>query len=82
MSREPILRITDDESRALHLCAQSLTNAAIAHEMAISKWTARNHLLRLSMLLNAPSRVGLVVLAHQHGLVDLDKIRVKRRVIK
>ncbi|MDQ6817233.1 MAG: response regulator transcription factor [Actinomycetota bacterium] len=61
--------LTVREREVLGLIATGLTNAEIAHELHLSPLTAKTHVSRILMKLDARDRVQLVVMAYQTGLV-------------
>ena len=61
--------LTDRERQVVALVAQGLTNAEIAEELVLSPATARTHVSRAMVKLNARDRAQLVVFAYQSGLV-------------
>jgi DNA-binding NarL/FixJ family response regulator len=61
--------LTDREREVVALVAQGLTNAEIAEELVLSPATARTHVSRAMIKLNARDRAQLVVFAYQSGLV-------------
>ena len=61
--------LTDREREVVTLVAQGLTNDEIAGELVVSPATARTHVSRAMIKLNARDRAQLVVFAYQSGLV-------------
>jgi DNA-binding NarL/FixJ family response regulator len=61
--------LTDREREVLALVATGLSNDEIAEELVISPATARTHVSRTMVKLNARDRAQLVVLAYESGLV-------------
>jgi len=61
--------LTDREREVVALVAQGMTNAEIAEELVLSPATARTHVSRAMIKLNARDRAQLVVFAYQSGLV-------------
>ncbi len=61
--------LTDREREVVALVARGLTNAEIAEELVVSPATARTHVSRAMIKLNARDRAQLVVFAYQSGLV-------------
>jgi DNA-binding NarL/FixJ family response regulator len=70
-SRTPHPRLhtlTDREREAMRLAAEGLSNDEIAVRLRISTATARTHVSRAMVKLNARDRAQLVVFAYQSGL--------------
>ncbi len=66
----PTMRVlTEREREVVALVAQGLTNEEIAVELVISPATARTHVSRAMVKLQARDRAQLVVFAYQSGLV-------------
>lgn len=61
--------LTDREREVVALVARGLNNDEIAEELYVSPATARTHVSRAMMKLNARDRAQLVVLAYESGLV-------------
>ena len=61
--------LTDREREVVGLVAQGMTNSEIAEELVLSPATARTHVSRAMIKLNARDRAQLVVFAYQSGLV-------------
>jgi DNA-binding NarL/FixJ family response regulator len=61
--------LTDREREVVALVAQGLTNDEIAAELTLSPATARTHVSRAMVKLQARDRAQLVVFAYQSGLV-------------
>jgi DNA-binding NarL/FixJ family response regulator len=61
--------LTDREREVVALVAAGLSNEEIAHELYVSPATARTHVSRAMIKLNARDRAQLVVLAYESGLV-------------
>ena len=61
--------LTDREREVVALAAQGLTNEEIGHELVVSPATARTHVSRAMVKLQARDRAQLVVFAYQSGLV-------------
>jgi DNA-binding NarL/FixJ family response regulator len=66
---EELDELTDREREVMALVAKGLTNDEIAEELVVSPATARTHVGRAMMKLNAHDRAQLVVLAYETGLV-------------
>ncbi len=62
--------LTAREREVLGLIAAGLTNAEIAKELHLSPLTAKTHVSRILMKLDARDRVQLVVMAYQSGLIQ------------
>jgi DNA-binding NarL/FixJ family response regulator len=63
-----IRSLTDREREVMTLVAEGLTNDEIAERLVISPATARTHVSRAMVKLNARDRAQLVVFAYQSGL--------------
>ncbi|MEA3502614.1 MAG: response regulator transcription factor [Actinomycetota bacterium] len=61
--------LTDREREVMALVAQGMSNEEIADDLYISPKTAKTHVSRSMMKLNARDRAQLVVIAYQTGLV-------------
>jgi DNA-binding NarL/FixJ family response regulator len=68
-ARDVLDVLTDREREVAALVAAGLTNEEIADELVISPATARTHVSRAMVKLNARDRAQLVVLAYESGLV-------------
>ena len=62
--------LTDREREVVGLVAQGMTNEEIAAALIMSPATARTHVSRAMIKLNARDRAQLVVFAYQSGLVQ------------
>lgn len=62
--------LTDREREVLTLVGQGLTNAELAKELFISPATAKTHVSRIMMKLEAHDRAQLVIDAYESGLVS------------
>jgi len=62
-------QLTPREHEVLTLIAHGLSNHEIAEELHLSPLTAKTHVSRILMKLNARDRVQLVVLAYHNGLI-------------
>ncbi len=61
--------VTDREREVLILVARGLTNSELAEHLHVSPATAKTHVSRLLMKLNARDRTQLVIVAYETGLV-------------
>jgi DNA-binding NarL/FixJ family response regulator len=61
--------LTDRELEVLALVARGLSNAEIAQHLYVSPATAKTHVARLLMKLDARDRAQLIVVAYESGLV-------------
>ena len=61
--------LTDREREVVALVAGGLSNEEIARELVVSPATARTHVSRAMVKLNARDRAQLVVMAYESGLV-------------
>lgn len=66
-----LAELTNREREAVALVAQGLSNGQIANRMVISPVTAKTHINRAMVKLQARDRAQLVVLAYESGLVTL-----------
>ncbi|NUS44073.1 MAG: response regulator transcription factor [Mycobacteriaceae bacterium] len=64
-----LAELTDREREVMALVAEGLTNAEIAERLFMSPATARTHVGRILMKLNARDRTQLVVMAYESGVV-------------
>ena len=65
----PLEELTPREREVLALVGQGLSNGEIAERLVLSPLTAKTHVARLFMKLDARDRAQLVVLAYETGLV-------------
>jgi DNA-binding NarL/FixJ family response regulator len=61
-------QLTPREHEVLALVARGLSNHEIANELHLSPLTAKTHVSRILMKLNARDRIQLVILAYENGL--------------
>ena len=66
---EPLRVLTDRELEVCTLIAQGLSNDAICTELVLSEATVKTHVNRILAKLGGISRVQVVVLAYETGLV-------------
>jgi DNA-binding NarL/FixJ family response regulator len=69
LADDALARLTDREREVMALAAQGLSNVEIGQRLNLSPATARTHVGRAMVKLNARDRAQLVVLAYQSGLV-------------
>lgn len=62
-------QLTPREHEVLALVARGLSNHEIAQELHLSPLTAKTHVSRILMKLNARDRIQLVILAYENGLI-------------
>jgi DNA-binding NarL/FixJ family response regulator len=62
-------QLTPREHEVLALVARGLSNHEIAEELHLSPLTAKTHVSRILMKLNARDRIQLVILAYENGLI-------------
>ncbi len=62
--------LTEREREVMRLVVRGLSNAEIRHELYLSEPTVKTHVGRILMKLGVRSRVQLVVLAYERGLVE------------
>jgi DNA-binding NarL/FixJ family response regulator len=68
--------LTEREVEVLTLVARGLSNAEIAQQLYVSPATAKTHVARLLMKLDARDRAQLIIVAYESGLIEP---RVRRR---
>jgi len=61
--------LTDREVEVLELVARGLSNAEIAERLYVSPATAKTHVARLLMKLDARDRAQLIIVAYESGLI-------------
>jgi len=61
--------LTDREREVLVLVARGLSNSEIAERLFVTPATAKTHVARLLMKLDARDRAQLIVIAYESGLV-------------
>lgn len=64
--------LTRREREVVSLVAQGLSNDEIAERLFVSPLTAKTHVNRAMIKLDARDRAQLVVVAYQSGLVSAD----------
>ncbi|MEO7001132.1 MAG: response regulator transcription factor [Ktedonobacterales bacterium] len=69
MNQERLAALTDREREVMALVAWGLSNEEIGQRLAMSPATAKTHVSRAMLKLDARDRAQLVVLAYQSGLV-------------
>lgn len=65
---QPFPQLTDREREVLHHVARGLDNTAIAHRLALSPKTVRNHLSHILVKLQVSDRGQAIVRAREQGL--------------
>jgi NarL family two-component system response regulator LiaR len=68
----PDFDITDRELDALRYMVKGLSNAEIAQQLQISRFTVKNHISSIFSKLDVASRTEAATLAIQHHLVELE----------
>lgn len=68
--RKDLDRLTEREVEVLRLVAKGLSNQEIGDELFVSPATAKTHVSRLLMKLDARDRAQLIVIAYESGLVE------------
>lgn len=68
----PEFDITDRELDVLRFMVKGLSNAEIAQQLQISRFTVKNHISSIFSKLNVASRTEASTLAIQHHLVELE----------
>jgi DNA-binding NarL/FixJ family response regulator len=69
-NHDGIDELTAREREVLGLIATGLTNAEIAQKLQLSPLTAKTHVSRILMKLQARDRVQLVIIAYQTGIAE------------
>jgi DNA-binding NarL/FixJ family response regulator len=67
---DSLASLTEREREVLTLVARGLSNQEIGEQLYVSAATAKTHVSRLLMKLDARDRTQLVVLAYESGLVE------------
>jgi DNA-binding NarL/FixJ family response regulator len=62
-------RLTPREREVVGLVARGLTNAQIAAELVLGESTVKTHVASILAKLEVHDRVGIVIIAYQHGMV-------------
>ena len=62
--------LTQREVEVLALVARGLSNAEIAQQLYVSPATAKTHVARLLMKLDARDRAQLIIVAYESGLIE------------
>jgi DNA-binding NarL/FixJ family response regulator len=62
--------LTERETEVLTLVARGLSNGEIAEQLFVSPATAKTHVARLLMKLDARDRAQLIIVAYESGLVQ------------
>jgi len=65
--------LTDREVEVLELVARGLSNSEIAQRLYVSPATAKTHVARLLMKLDARDRAQLIIMAYESGLITPQK---------
>lgn len=68
-NHEGLELLTEREREVMVLVARGLSNGEIAEELIVSHATAKTHVSRILMKLNARDRAQLVVIAYESGLI-------------
>jgi DNA-binding NarL/FixJ family response regulator len=63
--------LTTREREIIRLIAAGLKNKEVASRLRISDITVRHHLTSIFSKLDVSNRQKLLILAHEHGLVEL-----------
>ena len=71
-SQGPALKLTDRELDVLRLVAKGLSNRDVAHRLAISENTVKNHVRNMLEKLQLHSRMEAVMYAVREKLVELE----------
>ena len=66
--------LTEREVEVLSLVARGLSNAEIAERLYVSPATAKTHVARLLMKLDARDRAQLIIIAYETGLVTAQQL--------
>jgi len=66
-----ISALTEREKQVIELIGLAMKNKEIADRLCISEATVRHHLSSIFAKLDVDSRVGLIVYAYRHGLVQI-----------
>ncbi|GAA3807821.1 response regulator transcription factor [Nocardioides panacisoli] len=71
-SQAPALKLTDRELEVLQLVARGLSNRDVAHQLAISENTVKNHVRNMLEKLQLHSRMEAVMYAVREKLVEIN----------
>ncbi|MPZ22317.1 MAG: response regulator [Dehalococcoidia bacterium] len=63
-------RLTEREREVVALVGEGLSNEEIAERLVLSPWTAKTHVSRAMIKLDARDRAQLVVVAYESGLIQ------------
>ena len=75
----PVCPLSRQELALVACAASGLSNISIARSYGLSVQTVKNHFSHLLQKLRVRDRTSAVVLALQHGWIDLDQIQVESR---
>jgi DNA-binding NarL/FixJ family response regulator len=78
VARSHLAQLTARETEVLRLVGSGLTNAQIAHGLALSEATVKTHVKRVMAKLHLTSRAQAVVVAYETGLVVPNSSNVGR----
>jgi DNA-binding NarL/FixJ family response regulator len=72
-----IAALTEREKQVIELVGLALKNKEIADRLCISEATVRHHLSSVFTKLDVDSRVGLIIYAYRHGIVQVSYPRAR-----